>query len=46
VSLSYATVSEFLSDLKEEFGRGDDETIKVAKLKKVEQEENIIEEFV
>ena len=46
MSLSYATVSEFLSDLKEEFGRGDDETIKVAELKKVKQEENIIEEFV
>jgi len=35
-SLSYAIVGEFLSDLKEEFGREDDETIKMAKLKKIE----------
>jgi len=33
-SLSYVTVGEFLSDLKEEFDREDNETMKVAKLKK------------
>lgn len=35
-SLSYIIVGEFLSDLKEEFGREDDETIKMAELKKIE----------
>jgi len=45
-NLSYATVGEFLADLKEEFGREYDEMIKVVKLKKVEQEGKIIEKFV
>jgi len=45
-NLSYAIVGEFLSDLKEEFSGGDNETMKVTKLKKVEQEEKIIEEFL
>ena len=35
-----------LSDLKEEFSREDNETMKVEKLKKVEQEEKIMEEFL
>jgi len=35
-NLSYATVEEFLADSKKEFGRGDNEIIKVAELKKVE----------
>ena len=35
-SLTYATVGEFLSDLKEEFGGEDDETMKVVELKKME----------
>jgi len=35
-SFSYITVGKFLSDLREEFREGDDETIKVAELKKVE----------
>ena len=35
-SLSYIIVGEFLSDLKEEFGREDNETIKMAELKKIE----------
>ena len=35
-NLSYITVEEFLADLKKEFGRGDNEIMKVAKLKKVE----------
>jgi len=45
-NLSYAIVEEFLLGLKEEFGGGDNETIKVAASKKVEQESKIIEEFV
>ena len=35
-SLSYITIREFLSDLKEEFSSGDDKMIKVTELKKVE----------
>ena len=44
--LSYITVREFLSDLKEEFGRGNNKMIKVAKLKKVEQRSRTIDKFV
>ena len=35
-NLSYAIIGEFLSDLKQEFSGGDDEMMKVAKLKKIE----------
>ena len=35
-SLSYVIVGEFLSDLKEEFGRGNNKMIKVVELKKIE----------
>jgi len=35
-NLSYVIVGEFLSDLKEEFGKRDNETIKVMELKKIE----------
>jgi len=34
-SLSYTTAKEFLSDLKEGFGREDDKIMKVVELKKV-----------
>jgi len=39
-SLVFATMKEFLTDFKQEFGRGDDKMIKV------DQESRIIEEFV
>ena len=45
-SLSYITVGEFLSDLKKKFGRGDNKTMKVVELKKIEKREKTIEEFV
>jgi len=45
-SLTYATVEEFLSDLKEEFREGDNEIMKAVELKKVEQGRKMIEEFV
>jgi len=45
-SRSYAIVGEFLSDLKEEFVERDNEMMKVAELRKVEQESKTIEEFV
>ena len=44
--LSYVTVREFLLDLKEEFGRGNNKMIKVAELKKVEQRSRTTEKFV
>jgi len=39
-------VGEFLVDLKKEFGGGDDKTIKVAELKKIEQKNRKMEKFV
>ena len=35
-NLSYVTVEEFLSDLKEEFSREDDKIMKMVELKKIE----------
>jgi len=35
-SLSYITIREFLSDLKEEFSSEDDKMIKITELKKAE----------
>jgi len=43
--LEYAIVEEFLAELKKEFGKENDETIKVAELKKVEQKNRIMKEF-
>jgi len=42
----YATVEEFLTDLKQTFKRGDNEIMKVVELKKVEQESKMMKEFV
>ena len=36
-SLSYVIIGEFLSDLKEKLGGGDNKIIKMVELKKVEQ---------
>jgi len=44
--LEYETAGEFLVDIKKEFGGGDEETVKIAKLKKIEQEGRMIEEFI
>jgi len=44
--LSYVIVGKFLSDLKEEFGKGGNELIKMAKLEKVDPGEKTIKEFV
>ena len=44
--LEYTTVGEFLVDLKEEFGKEDEETMKVAELKKVKQGSRTMEDFV
>jgi len=44
--LNYKVVGEFLADLNKEFSRGDDEILKVAKLKKIGQKSKMMEEFV
>ena len=44
--VEYTTVGEFLVDLKEEFGKEDEETMKVAELKKVKQGSRTMEDFV
>ena len=45
-SLEYEIVGEFLADLKKEFRREDDKTMKVAELKKIDQENRTMKEFV
>jgi len=44
--MEYETAGEFLADIKKEFGGGDEETVKVAELKRLEQGGRTIEEFV
>ena len=44
--LEYKIVGKFLADIKKEFGGGDEETVNVAKLKKLEQGEKTIKKFV
>lgn len=44
--LEYKTVGEFLADIKKEFRRGDEEIVKVAELKRLEQGERTMEEFI
>ena len=41
-NLEYEIAEEFLVDLKKEFRRGDEETVKVAESRKLEQGERII----
>jgi len=45
-NLSYTIVGKFLSDLKKEFGRKNNEMMKITELKKMEQEVKTIEKFV
>ena len=42
----YELAGEFLAGLKREFGGGDEEAVKVAELKKLEQGGRTMEEFV
>ena len=44
--LEYEAVGEFLVDIKKEFGGGDEESVKVLELQRLEQESKIIEEFI
>ena len=44
--MEYESVEEFLSCLKKEFGGGEEELVKAAELKKLEQGGKMMEEFV
>ena len=44
--LEYKLVGEFLAAIKKEFGGGEEELVKVAELKKLEQEGRIMKKFV
>ena len=44
--VEYKSAGEFLMELKREFGGGDEEAVKVAELRKLEQGGRIMEKFV
>ena len=44
--LEFETVGEFLAEIKKEFGGEEEESVKVAELRKLEQEGRTMEEFV
>ena len=44
--MEYEIVEKFLTALKREFGRGEEELVKAAKLRKLEQGRKTMEEFV
>ena len=44
--LEFKTVGEFLAEIKKEFDRGEEESVKTAELKKLEQDGKTIEKFV
>ena len=45
-TLEYETVEEFLINIKKEFGGEDEESVKVAELKRLEQRSKTMKEFV
>jgi len=44
--IEYETVEDFLTSLRKEFGGGEEESVKAAELRKLEQEGKTMEEFV
>jgi len=44
--LEFETVGEFLAEIKKEFGRGEEESVKTAELRKLEQGRKTMEKFV
>ena len=44
--LEFETIEEFLAEIKKEFGGGEEESVKAAELRKMEQGRKTIEEFV
>ena len=46
VEVEFETVGEFLAEIKKEFGGGEEESVKAAELRKLEQRGRMMEEFV
>ena len=44
--LEFETIGEFLVEIKKEFGEGEEESVRVVKLRKLEQGGRMMEEFV
>jgi len=44
--VEYESAGDFLAEIKKEFGGGDEESLKVAELKRIEQRGRMMEEFV
>jgi len=44
--IEYESIEEFFTNLKKEFGGGEEELVKAAELRKLEQEGKTMEEFV
>ena len=44
--LEYEMVGKFITDIRNEFREGDKESVEVVELKRLEQEEKTIEEFI
>ena len=44
--LEFETIGKFLAEIKKEFGGGEEESVKVAELRKLEQGKKTMEEFV
>ena len=44
--VEFETVGEFLAEIKKEFGGGEEESVKAAELRKLEQKGRTMEEFV
>jgi len=44
--LEYKTVEEFLADIRKEFGEGNEESVKVAGLRRLEQGNKMMKKFV
>jgi len=44
--LEYKTIGDFLADIERKFGGGDEESVKVAEIQRLEQGNKMIEEFI
>jgi len=44
--IEFESAGEFLAEIRREFRRGDEELVKIAELKKIEQEGRTMEEFI
>ena len=44
--VKFGSIDEFLLELKKEFGRVNEELVEVAELRRIEQKEKIMEEFI